>query len=274
MQPLEPTGTRVALLLAKSVITGAADTEMARLAEQLQAGGQVDRVLYAYSEQGVPSLREVFTALADSDVAELLLLPLLLPMEPGFTLWIKRSVQRWRAAQPHRRWPLVRLAPAPARSPGLQDALTELLRAAMLAPPVVDVLEPAPEGSTVPAQQWRVLVCQGAPCNNLGAAVVWGHLRNEQKRLDLRTSGPGVMTCKTSCLGPCNLGPVLQVFPGGTYYGGVDEAGIDRIVAEHLQGGVVVSTLAYAPAAGKQRLRSPASKTTPSPYPRTLKELA
>lgn len=86
--------------------------------------------------------------------------------------------------------------------------------------------------------------------------MIWGHLRNEQKRLSLRTSGEGTMSAKTSCLGPCSLAPVLQVWPEGTYYGGVDEAGVDRIVERHLLGGAIVDELAYHPTGTKQRLRS------------------
>ena len=63
------------------------------------------------------------------------------------------------------------------------------------------------------------------------------------------------MSCKTSCLGPCALAPVLQVWPDGTFYGGVDETDVDRIIAEHLLGGRPVSEYAYAPATGKQKLR-------------------
>ena len=57
---------------------------------------------------------------------------------------------------------------------------------------------------------------------------------------------------KAGCLGPCALAPV---YPEGTVYGGVDEAGIDWIVAEHLIGGRVVESLAYAPSRTRQRLR-------------------
>lgn len=250
---------RAALLLAKSAITGAAGTELQALCERLQASrSDIDRAVHAFSEQGTPSLREVLRSLGDDGLDEVLVLPLLLPMEPGFKLWITRSVQRWRAAAPQLHWPRVRLAPAPADVPALDATLQALWDAAGAALPVAEVEVPVVEGSLVPAQQWRVLVCQGAPCNNAGAAVIWGHLRNEQKRLDLRTTGAGVMTCKTSCLGPCSLAPVLQVFPGGTLYGGVDEAGIDRIVARHLQGGGIVDELAYTPTGRKQQLRQPA----------------
>lgn len=256
---LLPTPPRTVLLLAKASITGAAVTEMERLSAQLHqalaAQGTPGRVVYAFSEQGTPSLRDAWSALGDSGCNEVWLLPLLVPMEPGFSLWITRSLQRWRAAEPQRAWPLVRLAPELAALPALAPLLAAMAAATAHSPPLPQPQRLVPEGSTVPAQQVRVLVCQGAPCNNAGAAVVWGHLRNVQKQRGLRTEGRGVMTCKTSCLGPCNLAPVLQVFPDGTYYGGVDEAGIDRIVEEHLLGGKEVQALAYAPGAGKQRLR-------------------
>jgi len=48
---------------------------------------------------------------------------------------------------------------------------------------------------------------------------------------------------------------VLQVFPEGTYYGGVTEAGVDRIIDDHLLGGRVVADLAYEPTGRKQSLR-------------------
>lgn len=107
----------------------------------------------------------------------------------------------------------------------------------------------------IPAQKRRVLVCQAGPCNHAGAGLVWGYLRNEQKRLDLRNAGEGMMSARTSCLGPCNFAPVEQVFPEGTWYGGVDEAGIDRIVEMHLLQGEVVRELAYEQLPAKQTLR-------------------
>lgn len=243
---------KAALLLAKSSITGASEREMQALVERLQAGGAVEKAVYAFSEQGVPTLREVLTGLGDAGFEAVSILPWTLPMEPGFKLWIDRSTERWRIEDPSRRWPAVTVTPPPSSTPAMESMMTQMLAAEPLraTPPA-----PAATGSIVPPQKRRVLVCQGGPCNNAGAPVVWGHLRNEQKRLNLRTEGEGVMTAKATCLGPCNLAPVLQVFPEGTYYGGVDEAGVDRIIHEHLLGGKVVAELAYEPLPEKQHLR-------------------
>lgn len=255
-------GQRVALLLAKAAITGAADSEMALLAERLGSTRQVATVRHAYSEQGSPSLRESLIRFANEGVAEVILLPLLLPMEPGFRLWVSRCIERWRSEAGTASLPRVRIADAPgsmaATEVGLYTLLMDWLSAGLNSP-LAESPPRAPAGSVVPPQQRRVLVCQGGPCNDAGASVIWAHLRNEQKRLNLRTTGVGVMTCKTTCLGPCNLAPVLQVFPEGTYYGGVDEAGIDLIVQSHLIGGNVVQALAYPPVPGRQVLRQPPS---------------
>lgn len=251
---LDLRGKHVVLLLAKTAITGAADTEMSLLAEQLAVAGQSAAVRYAYSEQGSPSMREALMGFADEGVAEVLILPLLMPAEPAFRLWISRSVERWIKAASEKPWPRIRIAEPPARAVGTLAWLRGWLESSESSP-LAQAPPRAPEGSIVPPQQRRVLVCQGGPCNEAGAAVVWAHLRNEQKRLNLRTTGVGVMTCKTTCLGPCNLAPVMQVFPEGTYYGGVDEQAIDTIVQRHLLDGSVATEYAYAATPERQRLR-------------------
>jgi (2Fe-2S) ferredoxin len=212
-------------------------------------------VFPAYSEQGGSSLRDRLREIAARGFAEVRIVPLLLPMEPSFAVWIRKAVTRWRAEAPGP-WPVVRVAAEPGACPvGVMALLDDLLAAAAAAEVVAPPLSPKPEGSLVPAQRHRVLVCAGGPCNDAGSALVWGHLRNEQDRLKLRTQGDGVMTCKTTCLGSCNLASVVQVWPEGTIHGVVDEAGIDHIVAEHLTEGRVVTDLAYEATGVKQTLQ-------------------
>ncbi len=245
---------QAAILLAKASITGASEREMAQLAQRTQAalGERFATVIHAFSEQGSPSLREALDLLTAEKADDITIVPLLLPMEPGFRSWITGAVQRWRRGA-ERVLPAVHLSAPPGDSLAVDALVQGLLRQT---PATVDAPAAAlPAGSAVPPQLRRVLVCQGGPCNHAGAAQVWGHLRNEQKRLDLRNAGAGMMSARTSCLGPCNLGPVVQVFPEGTWYGGVDEAGVDRIIASHLLAGEVVADLAYLPLPGKQTLR-------------------
>lgn len=246
---------RAALLLAHSGAAASAKVELDALARRLMETGLIDSVGLAFSEHGSPSLREALRSLADKKVDEVLLLPLPMPMAPSLRLWIARAVQRWRAAAPGLHWPTVRLAPGPAETSAIKEVLREMLTAAEEAPLLGEQALFASDASLVPAQHWRVLVCQGPACNSAGAPAAWSRLMQDQERLDLRTRHLGVVSCTTSCLGPCSLAPVLQVYPGGQVYGGVDEAGVGRIVQEHLIGGAVVPELAYAPTARKQRLR-------------------
>lgn len=238
------------LLLARSATAAQPLREMERWASAMAELPGVGAAAFAFSEEGTPSLRDGLRALVEAGGEPIVIVPMVLPAEASFGNWLRRTVQRWQAADA-RPWPEIRIAGFPGAQAQMRDVLTACL--ATDAP--VEPGKAAGEGSIVPAQKRRVLVCMGGPCNAAGAAVIWGHLRNEQKRLSLRTAGDGTMSAKTSCLGPCSLAPVLQVWPEGTTYGGVDEAGVDRIVQEHLLGGRIVEALAYHPTGTKQRLR-------------------
>lgn len=242
------------LLLARSAITAPPLKEMERLRAALATRPGVHEALFAFSEQGSPSLRHALDKLVASGCDRLVILPMLIPAEPNFQAWLTRTLTRWRSRD-ERLWPAIEIAallPTEASLVSLLDAALSVKRTAL----PLGAAKASPEGSLVPAQKRRVLVCMGGPCNVAGAEVIWGHFRNEQERLSLRTSGDGCMSAKTSCLGPCNLAPVVQVWPEGTYYGGVDEAAVDRIVAEHILGGLPVAEHAYEPTGKKQFLRA------------------
>ncbi|MDP3318926.1 MAG: (2Fe-2S) ferredoxin domain-containing protein [Bosea sp. (in: a-proteobacteria)] len=228
--------------------------EMERLRSLAAARADGAWVAYAFTEQGTPSLRDVVLGLLGEPVSEILFVPLLLPMEPSFAAWLTRTLQRWRAEHPGP-WPVLRIGAGLSQGSAVADVLSEQIHAAGVAAPVAHLQKATQAGSLVPPQKRRVLVCQGGPCMAAGADVIWGHLRNEQARQNLREAGEGTMSAKTSCLGPCNLAPVIQVWPEGTVYGGVDEAGVDAIIAEHLLEGRIVARLAYAPTGRKQMLR-------------------
>lgn len=241
------------LLLARTGASAAPISEMERLRGEAAAMPGVISARHAFIEEGLPSFPDALHALADIDGSPILIVPILLPAEPNFETWVRRTLQRWQAVDA-RLWPEIRVAPFLSSQPLMKDLLAAVIgsddaRTIQVAAAL------AGEGSIVPAQKRRALVCMGGPCHAAGAAVVWGHLRNEQKRLSLRTSGDGTMSAKTSCLGPCGLAPVMQVWPEGTLYGGVDEAGVDRIIGDHLLGGRVVEALAYSPTGVKQTLR-------------------
>jgi (2Fe-2S) ferredoxin len=249
---------RAILLIAKSAFAASPHLEMQRLAEQVATTQPGAVVRFAFTEQGTPSLREALSALLDEDIGSLVIVPLVLPMEPSFHIWLTKSLKRWKASD-RRPWPALSIARDIASSALMVPLVSELLDTGE----ELDMSSTTPikrEGSLVPAQKRRVLVCAGGACNSAGADTIWNHLRNQQERRKLRVTGDGTMTAKSTCLGPCNLAPVLQVFPEGTYYGGATEEAVDRIIAEHLLGGQIVDDFAYHPTGRKQRLRSPSNQ--------------
>jgi (2Fe-2S) ferredoxin len=54
----------------------------------------------------------------------------------------------------------------------------------------------------------------------------------------------------TLCLGPCEQGPTMVVYPDGVWYRGVQEADIGDIVSQHLIAGQPVERLRHRPAEG------------------------
>lgn len=243
------------IVVARSAIAGAPLAEMQALADAVASSGVAARATFAFTEQGEPALRDRLSEQIAAGAQRIVLLPLLVPMEPSFANWIAKALARWRMADV-RPWPPVLLAPPPMAMAQAASLLIDAVRGAEDWPqPPVPVLKA--EGSIVPAQKRRVLVCHGAPCTAAGAPLVWGHLRNEQVRQSLLTTGEGMMSAKSSCLGPCSLAPVVQVWPEGTTYGGVDEVGMDAIIERHILSGTIAADYAYLADGRKQRLREP-----------------
>jgi (2Fe-2S) ferredoxin len=87
----------------------------------------------------------------------------------------------------------------------------------------------------------HVLVCKGGDCKKRGSKTVHGALKDE-----LRAQGKNrdVRVDSVECLGLCKHGPNLIVYPGGTWYLGVTENDVPKIVDEHLVNGEPVEHLA------------------------------
>ncbi|MFT3966563.1 MAG: (2Fe-2S) ferredoxin domain-containing protein [Sphingobium sp.] len=237
------------IVIAKSAIAAAPLAEMQAAADHVAAAGAAAHATFAFTEQGEPSLRERLAERIADGARSVVLVPLIVPMEPGFANWIAKALARWER-EAGGDWPEIFLAPAPFSLPESRSLLVAAVQAAAGFP---QPARPAAkrEGSIVPAQKRRMLVCHGAPCSAVGASLIWGHLRNRQARLSLRTVGDGMMSAKSTCLGPCSLAPVVQVWPEGTIYGGVDEKGVDAIIDRHILNGGIAEDYAY-PADGRK----------------------
>ncbi|SNY93160.1 (2Fe-2S) ferredoxin [Cohaesibacter sp. ES.047] len=243
------------LLLAKAAMAAKPREELQGLCEAISARNPHYTTTYALQELGTPSLRARLGELADLKVPEVIIVSLIFPMEPAFPAWIRKSVHRWIEQRGDAFFPRIRIAHPPI---GETDRLCDMIEALTFAADESDIVQErvkVPKGTVVPDQKYRLLVCMGGACNDAGASVLYSHLRSEQDRLKLRDSGAGMMSCKTSCLGPCSLAPVVQVWPEGTVYGGVDEKDIDEILDNHIQNGAPIDDLSYPTNGKKQTLK-------------------
>ena len=84
---------------------------------------------------------------------------------------------------------------------------------------------------------------EGRPCcADKGAQAAQEHAKQRIKQLGLNGQGK-IRINKAGCLDRCEEGPVLVVYPEGTWYTYVDQEDIDEIIDKHLVGGTPVERL-------------------------------
>ena len=88
----------------------------------------------------------------------------------------------------------------------------------------------------------HVLVCGGTGCTSSGSAKIIDKLNEEIKKNGIEDK---VEVVRTGCFGLCALGPIMIVYPEGSFYSMVKEEEIEEIVAEHLKNGNIVKKYLY-----------------------------
>lgn len=84
---------------------------------------------------------------------------------------------------------------------------------------------------------------EGKPCcNQHGARNLHKYAKEQVKALGLHQPGDYRVN-KASCLGRCDQGPVVVVYPDDTWYTYVDREDVDEIIEEHLLNGREVARL-------------------------------
>ena len=88
----------------------------------------------------------------------------------------------------------------------------------------------------------HVLICGGTGCTSSGSMQIAEKLQEEIDKNGLTTE---VQVVKTGCFGLCALGPIMIVYPEGSFYSMVKVEDIPEIVSEHLLKGRIVTRLLY-----------------------------
>ena len=118
----------------------------------------------------------------------------------------------------------------------------------------------AEEAKKYEGQTFRknVLICGGTGCTSSDSEKLIAKMREELAKAGLDKE---INVVRTGCFGLCALGPIMIVYPEGSFYSRVKVEDIPRIVEEHLKGGKVVKELLYDETVEGDRIKS-LSETT------------
>ena len=224
--------------------------ELERLVASVARAGCFRAVRYAFLEQGKPALPAVLGECLAAGTRRLLVVPALVPMDRTLRWWMPLALRDW--LREHADEDVeVALAPPLGDSAHLADAVSAAVLDARACTDVRDdpmIEERRRSWSHIPSHRHHVLLCNGPRCTLENAPALWEYFEAKIKECRLRGK-QRVMTVRTGCLYPCDLGPIMVVHPNGTWYGGVDRAAVDQIVAEHIVGGEVVPEYVCTPGA-------------------------
>ena len=88
----------------------------------------------------------------------------------------------------------------------------------------------------------QVLVCGGTGCTSSNSAEIIKAFKDEINAVGLAEE---VNVVRTGCFGLCALGPIVIVYPEGSFYSMVKVEDVKEIVDEHLLKGRIVKRLLY-----------------------------
>ncbi|MBQ6421188.1 MAG: NADH-quinone oxidoreductase subunit NuoF [Clostridia bacterium] len=88
----------------------------------------------------------------------------------------------------------------------------------------------------------QVLICGGTGCTSSGSPKLITEFEQQIAKNGLQDE---VKIVRTGCFGLCAFGPVVIVYPDGTFYSRVELKDVKEIVEEHLLKGRVVERLVY-----------------------------
>ena len=88
----------------------------------------------------------------------------------------------------------------------------------------------------------HVLICGGTGCTSSGSKTLQEAFKHNLEKFGLTEE---IKMVQTGCFGLCALGPIVIVYPDGTFYSRVTPEDVETIVEEHLLKGRIVDRLVY-----------------------------
>ncbi|RKX50717.1 MAG: NADH-quinone oxidoreductase subunit NuoF [Thermotogae bacterium] len=100
----------------------------------------------------------------------------------------------------------------------------------------------------MPAVENTIVICAGGACISAGEISVKESLESTLKEYALDEV---VQVVETGCMGACDLGPIMVIYPEGIFYQKLNSENVKKIVEEHLLKGRVVKEFLYTGPAGE-----------------------
>lgn len=94
----------------------------------------------------------------------------------------------------------------------------------------------------------HILVCGGTGCSSSSSKQIFDNFNKYLKDYELDKE---MQVIFTGCFGLCAFGPIVIVYPEGTFYSLVKPEDVEEIVSEHIYKGNVVHRLVYKEHTGK-----------------------
>jgi (2Fe-2S) ferredoxin len=229
------------ILLSRGDYSQGPPSQLNNLVVSVQSAKPDTLFVGAVVDKGSPSLPEALQQCAEAGVQRIVVQPVFLPADYNLQRWLAKVIMRW-----HSRWQgavvEICLADSLGDHPALQAAVVEVVQSVRPyirnipdTPPADWEFDPA-SWSIIPQHARHVFLCQGPRCTALGADGLAAHLRKRLKEHNM-TEQDRVLVAQTGCLYPCNLGPVMVVYPDGVWYGSLTPEAIDQVIEEHFLGG-------------------------------------
>ncbi len=92
----------------------------------------------------------------------------------------------------------------------------------------------------------HILVCTGGFCSaDRRGRAIYSQLAGLLQREDLLFDANRCKRSETPCLGVCERGPIVAVYPEGIWYANVTPVLLERIVTEHLRDGRAIEEAVF-----------------------------
>ena len=117
----------------------------------------------------------------------------------------------------------------------------------------------------------HVLICGGTGCTSSGSQALFTKLESELQAKGLENE---IKIVQTGCFGLCALGPIMIVYPEGTFYSRVTAEDIPEIVEEHLLKGRIVERLVYNDAADDAKVEETIASLSETQFYKKQKRVA